>query len=123
MKRKVGRPKKNPEQLKSKTVSFRISKDTEKAVKRLTNSIKLNTAMNELLENIESNIVFINNSEKQILNDGLGIEDPVAYYSAIILNDLEEARHNIIENQNQAIEQYIDVGFEHEQSSTHYNEW
>lgn len=123
MKRKVGRPKKNPEQLKSKTVSFRISKDTEKAVKRLTNSTKLNTAMNELLENLESNIVFINENEKQILNDGLGIEDPVAYYSGIILNDLDESRHNIIEKQNQAIEQYIDVGFEHESSSTHYNEW
>lgn len=104
-------------------MSFRISKDTEKAVKRLTNSTKLNTAMNELLENLESNIVFINENEKQILNDGLGIEDPVAYYSAIILNDLDESRHNIIEKQNQAIEQYIDVGFECEKSSTHYNEW
>ncbi|WP_289108140.1 hypothetical protein [uncultured Pseudoalteromonas sp.] len=123
MKRKVGRPKKNPDELKNKTVSFRISQNTEKAVKRLTNNNKLNTAMNELLDNLESNIVFINEDEKQVLNDGLGIEDPVAYYSAIILNDLEEARHNIIENQNQAIEQYIDVGFEHESSSTHYNEW
>lgn len=121
--KKMGRPKKKPDELKSKTVSFRISKDTEKAVKRLTNSTKLNTAMNELLENLESNIVFINENEKQILNDGLGIEDPVAYYSGIILNDLDESRHNIIEKQNQAIEQYIDVGFEHESSSTHYNEW
>lgn len=121
--KKMGRPKKKPDELKSKTVSFRISKDTEKAVKRLTNSDKLNTAMNALLLNLESNLVYVTDSEKQVLKDGLGIEDPVAYYSAIILNDLEEARHNIIENQNQAIEQYIDVGFEHESSSTHYNEW
>lgn len=117
---KRGRPRIDAKLRKSKTVSFRITPTAEKAVKRLMQSDNLNSAMNQLLENIESNIVFINDNEQQILNDGLGIEDAIAYYSAIILNDLEEARENIQEQSNQAIEEYIDVGFER---INHHEEW
>ena len=94
-KRKVGRPCSSKHGARNHRVSLRITDTAQNAVCRLMANDNLNNAINNLLENIEESIIFISQNEQQLLHDGLGIEDTVSYYSSIILNDLEEAKENI----------------------------
>lgn len=93
-KRKVGRPPRSSEPRKHR-VSLRLTDTAVSAVCRLMVNDNLNNAINDLLENIEESIIYISKHEQQLLNDGLGIEDSVSYYSSIMLNDLEESKENI----------------------------
>ena len=97
-KRKVGRPPRSGKHgARNHRVSLRITETAKNAVCRLMQNDNLNNAINDLLENLDTHLVYVSDNEQKILADGLAIEeeDVVSYYSSIILNDLEEAKDNI----------------------------
>lgn len=93
-KRKAGRPPRSSEPRKHR-VSLRITDSARNSVMRLMQNDNLNNSINDLLENLDTNLVYISNDEQQLLHDELEIEDVVSYYSSIILNDIDEAKYNI----------------------------
>ena len=95
-KQKVGRPcSSNSGKPRIHRVSLRITDSARNAVMRLIQNDNLNNAINDLLENLDTNLVYISKDEQQLLEYGLNIQDSVSYYSSIILNDLEESKENI----------------------------
>ena len=95
-KRKVGRPPRSGKHgARNHRVSLRITETAKNAVTRMMQNDNLNNAINDLLENLDTHLVYVSDHEQQLLNDGLGIDDVVGYYSSIIMNDIEESKDNI----------------------------
>jgi hypothetical protein len=95
-KRKIGRPPRSGKHgARNHRVSLRLTDTAKNAVCRLMQNENLNHSINDLLENIEENLIYVSNYEQKLLDEGLGIKDTIGYYSSIILNDLEEAKDNI----------------------------
>ena len=89
-------------------VSFRISNTAKNGVLKLMNNTNLNSAINSLLENLDSNLIYVSHDEKELLKKVYGI-DAVSFYSKIILSDLNEARD--IETRNFFKEDYVDIKY------------
>ena len=94
-KRKVGRPCSSKHGARNHRVSLRITETAKQAVCRLMKNDNLNNAINDLLENLDTHLVYVSDHEQKLLHDGLEIEDTIGYYSSIIWNDIEEAVTNI----------------------------
>ncbi|WP_010554332.1 hypothetical protein [Pseudoalteromonas arctica] len=107
MKKNIGRPKQGKEPRVNK-VSFRISNSAKNGALRLMNNSDLNSAINSLLENLDSNLIYVSHDEKELLQKVYGIE-AISFYSKVILNDLNKARD--IEKSNLFKEDYVDIKY------------